>query len=232
MRKFVINHACSTPCRICAKMRLPRLPILALVLLAGALAQDSTQSPPPSSELLLNSSSDANDSFAAVGRFRGSLTCTGSLIDPSGSGAPDARAWLMTAGHCISLEPYGVIRNQPLTTQVQFNYFIDTPARRITIRTRSVGWSTMKGADLALVELDATLGDLRVQGIRPFRVSSSAEHEAGRSVFWVGISGSPIPPELQFLRLGRCTLGDGATTLLEGNWIWKDEISNTCPDLY
>src|SRR5262249_11583135 len=130
------------------KMRLPRLAILALVLLEGARAQASTQPPPPSSELLLNSSS-ANDAFAAVRRFRRSLTCTGFLLDPSSSDASDAQAWLMTAGHCISLEPYGVIGNQPFRAQVQFNYFIDTPDRQVTIRTRAVGWSTMKGADLA-----------------------------------------------------------------------------------
>src|SRR5258707_728113 len=80
------------PRSICGKMRLPRLAILALVLLEGARAQAATQ-PPPSSELLLNSGS-ANDAFAAVGRFQGSLTCTAILIDPSGSGASGAGAWL------------------------------------------------------------------------------------------------------------------------------------------
>jgi hypothetical protein len=132
-----------------------------------------------------------------VGQFRAALTCTGSLIDPSGVGAPDAKAWFLSAGHCISLEPYGVIRNQPSTAQVQFNFFVDTAARRVTVRARATGWSTMKGVDLALVELSATLGDLAAQGIRPLRLASS-EPQTGRAVFWTGISGSPIPPELQF----------------------------------
>jgi hypothetical protein len=102
---------------------------------------------------------------------------------------------LLTAGHCISLEPYGVIRNQPLTARVTFNYFVDTSLdRRVTPRTRATGWSTMKGTDLALVELDATLGDLAAQGIRPLLLATSAP-DPGRAVFWTGISGSPIPPE-------------------------------------
>src|SRR5262252_4494818 len=105
-------------------MKLFRLALPVLLLFRGA--QVPGQEPPPSSELLRNATG-ANSAFAAVGRFRGSLTCTGSLIDPSGLGASDAKAWLLTAGHCISLEPYGVIRNQPLTAQVQFNYFVDTP---------------------------------------------------------------------------------------------------------
>jgi len=183
------------------RMLMPAL----FLLFRGALVQLSGHEPPPSSELLLNANR-ANDAFAGVGFFRGALTCTGSLIDPSGSGASNARAWLLTAGHCISLDPYGVIRNQPLNATVQFNYFADTPDRRVTVRSLKVGWSTMKGVDLALVELNATLGDLRALGIRPVPLASQ-EPQTGRPVFWTGISGSPIPPELQFLRLGRCTLG-------------------------
>src|SRR5262249_7862386 len=115
-----------------------RLAIPALVLFLSADAQTDALEPPPTSELLRNAAGP-NDSYSAVGQFRGSLPCTGSLIDPSGSGAPDAKAWLLTAGHCISLEPYGVIRNQLSTASVQFNFFIDTPDRRVMVRARSVG---------------------------------------------------------------------------------------------
>jgi uncharacterized protein (TIGR03437 family) len=187
------------------------------------------QAAPGSSELLLNANG-ANDAFAGVGRIRATSTCTGSLIDASDTGAADAKAWLLTAGHCISLEPYGVIRNQPSTARVEFNYFVDTPDRRATVNARTVGWSTMKGTDLALVELDRTLGELRALGIRPVRLAART-FEAGRRVFWAGISGAPIPPELQFLRRGRCTLGS-QVQLLEGSWIWNKDFSNNCPDLY
>jgi hypothetical protein len=187
------------------------------------------QEAPPSSELL-NNANGQSSKFAAVGRFQAGLTCTGSLIDPSGSGATDAKAWLLTAGHCISLEPYGVIRNQPSTAPVQFNYFIDTAGKRVTVRARATGWSTMKGVDVALVELDTTLGDLAAQGITPLHIAATTP-SAGGPVFWTGISGSPIPPELQYLRLGRCTLGE-KVALLEGSWIWNDDLSNDCPDLY
>ena len=213
----------------CHLIEVLRLAIVSLVLFRGAPAQKPALVLPPSSELLLNNNGE-NDAFSAVGQFRGLLTCTGSLIDPSGSSGSDARAWLLTAGHCISLEPYGVIQNQPLTAQVQFKFFVDTSDRRVTVRSRTTGWSTMKGTDLALVELDTTLGDLAAQGIRPLRLASSSP-EAGRAVFWTGISGSPIPPELQFLRLGYCSLGH-SVQLLEGSWIWNADLSNNCPDLY
>ena len=210
-------------------MNLARTIVGASALFRGITAYALASGPPPSSEILLNADG-ANNAFTGVGQFRAALTCTGSLIDPSGLGASDAKAWLLTAGHCISLEPYGVVRNQPSTAQVQFNFFADTTARQVTVHARATGWSTMKGVDLALVELNATLGDLAAQGIRPARLASS-ETPAARAVFWTGISGSPIPPSLQFLRLGRCTLGN-KVQLIEGAWIWNDDLSNDCPDLY
>src|SRR5215813_13167750 len=175
--------------------------LIPLMLLASAVA-----APPPSTELLLNASG-ANSAYAAVGRFRAGSTCTGTLIDPSNSAGPGARAWLLTAGHCISLDAYGVIHNLPLSAPVEFNYFIDTQNQRVLVRTRAVGWSTMKGTDLALVELDTTLGDLRARGLSALPLASHAI-EPGRGIYWTGIPGSPIPTEQQFLRLGRCTLGE------------------------
>src|SRR5262249_35027024 len=94
---------------------------------------------PPSSELLQNATR-ANDSFSAVGQFRVSRTGSGALIDPSSAGSASARAWLLTAGHCISLDPYGVIGGQPLNAQVTFNFFVDTPDRRFVVRARTTGW--------------------------------------------------------------------------------------------
>lgn len=179
-------------------MKLLRAELLVFSLMGSLAGYSVPNQPPPSSEILLNANG-ANDLFAGVGQLRAALTCTGSLIDPSGLGAPDSKAWLLTAGHCISLDPYGVIRNQPLTAQAQFNFFIDTAERRITLRMRATGRSTMKGVDLALLELDATLGDLSAQGIRLLRLAS-AETPPGQSVFWTGIAGSPRPAEQQFLR--------------------------------
>ena len=201
----------------------------AAIAVMVSAAEVFAQQPPGSSEILRNASG-ANATFEAVGRLQAAFTCTGTLIDPSGQGASGSQAWLLTAGHCISLEPYGVIRNQVSTARVQFNYFVDTPSSVLTVPARRTGWSTMKGVDLGLIELDATIGDLVAKGIRPLKLAS-ARPVTGQSVVWTGVSGSPIPPELQFLRLGRCTLG-ARVQLIEGSWIWKDELSNNCPDLY
>ena len=88
----------------------------------------------------------------------------------------------------------------------------------------------MKGADLALIELDTTLGDLSTRGIRPLRLTTTST-VAGSPVFWTGIPLNPIPPGQQFLRRGRCTQGNHVQ-LIESSWIWHDDMSNDCPDLY
>src|SRR5689334_21875063 len=117
-------------------MKLPNVAMALALLFEAAHAQ--TSAPAPSSELLRGSDSAA-DAFAAIGFFRGPLNCTGSLVDPSGAGAASAKAWLLTAGHCISLDAYGVIRDQPLSATVQFRFFVDTPpSNRVTVRTRAV----------------------------------------------------------------------------------------------
>src|SRR5690349_6005918 len=64
--------------------------ILTLVLSGALPAYPLPKEAPPSSEILLNANG-ANDALSAVGQFRAALTCTGSLIDPSGSSAPDAK---------------------------------------------------------------------------------------------------------------------------------------------
>src|SRR5215471_2946354 len=212
-----------------ASSRCVRRRIVAAMFSLVSAVEMLAQQPPASSETLRNANG-ANAVFGAIGRLQAALTCTGSLIDPSGAGAPSAQAWLMTAGHCISLDPYSVIRNQPSTARVQFNYFVDTQGSVVTIQARRTGWSTMKGVDLALIELDATIGDLGAKGIRPMRLAA-APPATGHPVYWAGVSGSPIPPDLQFLRRGRCTLGP-RVQLIEGSWIWKDELSNDYPDLY
>jgi uncharacterized protein (TIGR03437 family) len=201
-----------------------------LILLCGGESLLADRKQPPASSQLLENAAGENSAFAAIGRLKAALTCTGTLIDPSGLGAPDAKAWLLSAGHCISLDAYGVILNQPSTAQVQFNYFVDTANSGITVKARTIAWSTMKGVDVSLIELNATLGDLRAQGLVPFHLASRRPG-AGQSVFWTGIPLSPIPPELQFLRLGRCTLGR-PVPLIEGSWIWNADLSNDCPDLY
>lgn len=196
--------------------------------LAPLLLACSALAAPPSSRLLSNAGGQ-NQDFAAVGRLRASGSCTAFLIEPP-SASPSSPAYALTAGHCVSREPYGVIAGQTVNYTLEFNYFADTRPDFVTVRATSVVWSTMKGADLALLQLAATLGDLQARGLRGFRLSTNTlPHDA--PLFWIGAPVVNFPAERAFLRRGECS-ALGSTPIVEANWLWYDEIRNDCPDVY
>jgi hypothetical protein len=55
-----------------------------------------------------------------------------------------------------------------------FGYFLDTQEQQAPFRSRRVVYSTMKGQDVALVELEATYGELVCRGYRPLELASEA----------------------------------------------------------
>lgn len=195
------------------------------VLVLGIL---NLSAAPPSSRLLLNASGE-NQAFAAIGRLRAAGSCTAFLIEPEPA-SPSSPAYALTAGHCVSREPYSVIAGQAASYTLDFNYFADTRSSLVTVRAASVVWSTMKGTDLALLQLNATLGELQARGLRGLRLSADPL-PAGASVFWVGAPSVNFPAERAYLRRGDCS-ALGSTSLIEANWLWHGELRNDCPDVY
>lgn len=196
-------------------------------LLCAALFLTICRAGPPSSALLSNRDG-SNMRLASIGRVRANFTCSGVLIRPQ-SATPESPGYVLTSGHCISLDPYAVIIDRPVNYTVEFNYFADTRDAVIPVRVTRVVWSTMKGTDLALLETDATLGQLSAKGLEPHPLSGSAR--PGSSVWWAGMPSSFIPSGEAFLRRGSCTLA-APVTLIEERWLWIDQLRNDCPDIY
>lgn len=183
----------------------------------------------PSTELLANRDG-SNQRFASVGRIQASFTCTGAWIDGTPTGArldPAAPAYFLAAGHCVSLDPWIVIRDRAANYTVTLNYFTDTRDAFIGLRGVRVAWSTMKGMDLALIELNATNGDLLARGLTPHRLGATASS----NLYWTGAPTTFIPTGQAYLRRGTCE-ALGSTTVIEGRWTWFDQIRNDCSDLY
>jgi len=200
---------------------------LSLLLLVAALSLTVCLGGPPSS-ILLSNRDGSNMRLASVGRVRANFTCSGALIRQP-SATPESPAYVLTSGHCISLDPFTVITDRPVNYTVEFNYFADTRDSVIPIRATRVIWSTMKGTDLALLELDATLGQLAARDLEPHPLSASPP--PGSPVWWAGMPSSFIPTGETFLRRGSCSLA-GAVTLIEDRWLWFDQLRNDCPDIY
>ena len=97
--------------------------------------------------------------------------CSAAFIKPSKSKS-SAPAYVLTAGHCyVSLsgavaEADQVIVDEPALGRVRFMRFSDAKSY-IEVRTKRWVYATLKGVDIAILELDATFGELEKQGVIP-----------------------------------------------------------------
>lgn len=203
--------------------------------LSGALfLGDLELSRPPqivgASSELLEMAGQSSDALRGVARFHGAATCTGVLADWPGS--PDAPAYLLTNGHCAQQwDANAVFIDQPADGwSATFDYFADAAEEQITVPAVRVVYSTMKGRDVAIVELDATVGELMAQGITPLPLSSATPPD-NFTMRVVGAPVSGVPGEMAFLRQETCRAGRRAD-LLEFIWHFDDALANTCRDIY
>jgi hypothetical protein len=137
--------------------------LAALVLAASAHA--AAQAPPhePSAlpaddaPLLLSTDSGA-ERFQPVGSFRGQSQCTATLIAGAHPPADDVPALILTAGHCVgSFHTNDVVTDVQAPSDWNFTpaYFIDTQAQHKSFKIHRTLYATMKGIDVAILELDA-----------------------------------------------------------------------------
>ena len=177
------------------------------------------------SRLLLNQDR-RHEAFAAVGRLRINSTCTAFLIQPN----PASPVYALTNGHCV----LGITGNEvatnvrvPPTASFTPHYFVDTPTRRQALPVKAIPYATLKGLDLAVIELDATWASLDV---RPLRLSEIAS-QPGDPVFTVGAPVNGVPAEEAWLRRSNCTV-DAIAQLAEGPWKFHDALRLSCGAVY
>jgi hypothetical protein len=182
---------------------------------------------------VLLSNADGSNAYSGVVRVQSRATCTGVFLattpdDDRGGG--DASAWVATNAHCVDFPGTNeVLHDLPGRGSVVFDFFIDTQNRQLHVPIRRIAYATMKGQDLALVELSARIGELRRAGFEPWRpvLTLPAEDEP------VVVVGAPLQadPRLAFLRLAACRLEGRARLLLEYTWHWYDFASTGCSDI-
>lgn len=199
--------------------------MLPLILLLAAAATSATPS-----RVLLNQDL-RHDAFTGVARLRLSLTCTAFLVQPSTD--LTAPVYVLTNGHC----PLGAAGNEVVTNArvtanaaATFHYFVDTPDRFRTFPVRAIPYATLKGLDLAIVELDATWQALAAAGIHPLRLAASAP-APGAPVSTVGAPIENVPPAEAFLRKSDCSV-DARVQLAEGPWKFHDALRLACGGIY
>lgn len=182
--------------------------------------------PPWGGTVLVEPESAEARRFSGVGRIS---NCTVFLIKPPGASA-SSPAYVMTAGHCIDLGANDVIVDRADTSRtVQFGLLKNAAAPPLQIRSRRVAYSTMKEFDLALLELDSTLGAIESSGVVPFGLSRTLP-SAGAPVEWAGVPTGSVPLDERVLRTGPCEV-TGAADVLEWRWFWRGQIRHDCSDV-
>ena len=183
--------------------------------------------------VLLSGSVPEAGSYSGVGRFRGGATCTAVFIRPSGDDPPgDAPAYVLTNGHCVGfLAANEVILGGETGATVTFAFFHDATDRQVRVAARRVAHATMKGQDLAVVELGVGYRELVDQGIRPWGLAGYVPAPGLNEP--VVVVGAPLQsdPSLSFLRLAACRAGGRAPVVLERQWHWFDLDRNGCADI-
>jgi hypothetical protein len=167
--------------------------------------------------------------FSGVATMNAGSNCTGTLVE---TGVDSGPAYILTNGHCVGdvgrarqrttvdLEWFGTAEFFRVEGNVDSTHIVDVVA---------IEYSTMHGTDTAVVRLDATLGELRAQGVKPLPLAAS-EPASGTSVVNIGVPVQDLDWYDVVMRKGECTL-DAQHTLIEFGWLWRDVWSNDCPGI-
>lgn len=179
-------------------------------------------------ELLENEEGESH-MYAGVARVSIAEPCTGVVVETGA--APGAPAYVLTSGRCAGAwGANDVLVDRAITgARVTFNYFAYAAEQRVEVPVRRVAYATSKGTDLAVLELDITLGALAARGIAPWRLAAEAP-VPGMLVAVIGAPAEEFAGSEAFLRRSICTLEE-RVDVLAGPWYWYGAYRDTCVDV-
>ncbi|GHB62773.1 trypsin-like serine peptidase [Persicitalea jodogahamensis] len=203
---------------------------LALCLLFSCKDPINTPEPPAFSDGLVSNENGNADLLKAVGQYSGGSRCTAVFVRLSDN--ENAPAYALTNGHCVQdWDPNAVHIDEAVSHKIYFNVFENTPdSARIEVAVRQIAYSTMKGTDLAVVELNATVKQMIDKGIQPLPIARSLP-AAGTPIQIFGIPVDNLPSDEWRMRRTSGTQGRVVDKLLEFSWTWYDFIANDAPGI-
>lgn len=188
----------------------------------------------PGGPSVLLSNADGRNPYTGVVRYEGRARCTGVFLAtvPDEDAPADAPAYVLTNGHCPDFPGSNdVLVDQPSPPgrRVVFNYFADTPSSHVVVPVNRVAYATMKGQDIAVLELAARHDDIVRSGFKPWRVTLTVPARDEPVV----VVGAPLSSGVgeSYLRLAACRLEARAPVVLEYIWHWFDYDRNQCADI-
>jgi hypothetical protein len=157
--------------------------------------------------------------------------CTAFLVKTTANPTEQTPAYVLASGHCLpDRGANAVVVGKPLAdAEAVFHYFRDTQDRQMKVPAVTATYSTMKGGDIAIIQLGATLMELKNAGIEPLELRADPPSE-GEEVAVIGAPVVDIPREDSFLRESLCTLGP-PRSLIEFVWHFREGMPNHCSDI-
>ncbi|TDK55125.1 trypsin-like serine peptidase [Pseudomonas moraviensis] len=200
--------------------------ILAISLIALTTSQTSCAHgiPDAPEPVLLSNAEDTYGHWNGIGKIiqNDRPYCTAFLLDTrSTDNATVGPAYILTNAHCTSVR-VGTATNIPYQGQIQFNYFHDTLENGKRYDISKINWASFASTDIAIMELDASLGTLLKDGVTPLKLASAAVD----SLTQVNVVGAPVSaPGLQ---LSACTQEAGNQTLTKYLNVHVDYHKQNC----
>ncbi|MBD2800511.1 trypsin-like peptidase domain-containing protein [Xenorhabdus sp. M] len=182
---------------------------------------------------LMKSTDPGAEKYRTVGKFNGTSHCTATLIAGENAPGKDTPALILTAGHCVdsNVDTNDVIIDQPAPEYWAYtpDYFIDKQDSFSPIKVKHILYSTMKYEDVAVLQLDATYGELAKKGYHPMKLKKNLKMKHQPIV----LTHIPVMEENglnPYLRKSECNITGKAPTLYEGYspWIWSPVYSVNC----
>lgn len=136
-------------------------------------------------------------------------------------------AYAVTNGHCYNIPKLPgvdeVIVNHPSNEYIFLNWFFDSNEQKLrVINVRTVVYATMKGTDIAILELDTTYQQLIDAGFNPLKINSN-QTVAGEPVAMIGVPGI----SKSFLHRTVCQTGE-SVNILENGYRGVGSIRHRC----
>ncbi|VVO32154.1 trypsin-like serine peptidase [Pseudomonas fluorescens] len=173
----------------------------------------------------LSNASGRYDHWQSIGRVKTDkgMTCSGALIDTRHTtDEQDSPAYVLTSGHCINLNPNVVVENADATGSVIFNFFKDTIDHTRSYPVTRINWSTIRGQDISIIQLDRTIGQLINDGVQPLKIATHLPANPDMLIV-----GAPQTSHIQRMACPR----EHSAGIVENPWSWLDQISNRCLDV-
>lgn len=183
---------------------------------------------------VLLSNADGQSPYASIVRYEGRTQCTGVFLAtlPSHEDPGSAPAYVISNGHSSDFPGSNDVlpdRPSPPGRRVLFNYFADVPGQQVAVAVSRIAYATMKGRDIAVLELASRHDDLIRRGFNPWSVAAEPPVRNEPVV----VIGAPLMSgtATSFLRLAVCRVDIRTPVVLEYIWHWFDFHGNRCADI-